>query len=56
MNSARIIAPWTQGLDVRVSPDIEAPLVVEDTILLPVAFLGWEEEKLVELLKQLTSA
>jgi hypothetical protein len=53
MNAARIDARWAQGLDLRVTPEIEGPLVVGKTILLPVAFLGLGEQRRAEILARL---
>lgn len=38
----RLRAPWTEGRDIRLSPDLATPAAVANSILLPPDFLGWD--------------
>lgn len=40
--ASRVRAGWTEGRDVRLSLDLAMPAAIGRTILLPVAFLGWD--------------
>jgi TonB family protein len=46
----RIDAPWTAGLDVRVTPALASPATVGTTILLPGCFHEWDPPRLAAVL------
>jgi beta-lactamase regulating signal transducer with metallopeptidase domain len=40
--ASRVLAPWTEGRDIRLSADLAMPAAVGRTILLPLDFLSWD--------------